>query len=63
MAEKFELPNAQVSRLIKEGAYDSLTSTQANRMAANNAPDGSVIISKEVKHAMQQIGGLFILYL
>ena len=30
MAEKFELPNANVTRLVKEGAYDSLTQTQAN---------------------------------
>ena len=55
MAEKFELPNAQVTRLIKEGAYASLTSTAANRNPNQtfNAPDGAVIINKDTKKAFQ----------
>ena len=55
MAEKFELPNAQVTRLVKEGASDSLMSTTANRMGAQaiNAPDGTVILSKDIKRAFQ----------
>ena len=51
MAEKFELPGAQIMRLIKEGAHESLTTTAANRNPTQtlNAPDGSVIISKDTR--------------
>ena len=52
MAEKLEMPMAQITRLIKEGAYDSLTSTAVNRNPQSlSAPDGDVIIGKDTKHA------------
>ena len=64
MAEKLEMPMAQITRLVREGAYDSLTSTAANRNPQSlNAPDGDVIIGKDTKHAFQQISGLFIMYI
>ena len=49
MAEKFELPNAQVYRLVKEGAQESLTSNQNNTV--NNAETGGVIIAKDTRKA------------
>ena len=56
MADKFELPNSLVTRLLKEGAQESLTSTANARNPAQTAsgmqaPDGAVIVSKETRHA------------
>ena len=49
MADKFELPNAQIYRLVKEGAQESLTANQTNTLTS--AETGGVIISKDTRKA------------
>ena len=61
MAEKFELPNAQIYRLVKEGAQETLTSNQTN--SVTTAETGGVIVSKDTRKAFQQLAGFFVLYL
>ncbi len=48
MVDKIELPQAQIVRLVKDGA---------------SQVDGGTILNKETKQAFSQIAGLFILYL
>ncbi len=55
MADKIELPQSIVTRLVKDGASESLK--------ANNKGDSGVIVTKDTKEAYQQLGGLFVLYL
>ena len=56
MADKLEMPNSIVTRLIKDGASQSLSQ---NGQVGN----AGVILSKDTKQAFQQLAGYFVLYL
>ena len=45
MVEKLELPNTVVTKLIREGAYDMLTSALNGRSQAEMDDVGSVVIN------------------
>jgi histone H3/H4 len=49
MVDKLELPQANITRLIKDGAADSV--------------DNGVMVPKDTKKAFQQVSGLYVLYL
>ena len=49
MVDKLELPNANITRLVKDGASTQVYS--------------GVILAKDTKQAFQQVSGLYILYL
>ena len=50
MVEQLELPNAQIYKLVKEGASASLA---ANQRGTLENPDTGVIISKDSRKAYQ----------
>ena len=54
MADKLEMPISIITRLVKEGACESLN---------ESGTSSGVILGKEPKQAFSQLSGYFILYL